>query len=450
MPVKNHVKDNHSVESSAEGSRNVDISSLDLSKAIVVSVVLANENEDEITEGLVELETLLKTLSIETVGSVVQKRKRFTAKSLLGSGKIDEIKELALEHSAGLIVFDRPLSPPQSRNIEQMTCLAVMDRTGIIIDIFGQHARTNEAKTQVEIARLQYLLPRMVGAWTHFSRQAGGGMMNRGMGETQIEIDRRRARDRIMRLQKQLEQFKVDQQTQRKARSKELSVALVGYTNSGKSTLMNQLTEGDVLVEDKLFASLEARVKTLDPKARPRLLLTDTVGFIRNLPHSLIESFRSTLDEATNADLLLHVIDISHPNYKKHIEVTLKTLDDIGASDIPSIYIFNKVDKVDDPVFQKILKASYKNSVFLSAYDKKGVVDLKKTIQRFFENNLITVELTVDETDLSLISDIYRNCVVLDVRYREDFEKAIYQVQLTKLFLEKYKDILFDERNIRT
>ena len=417
----------------------------DLNKAVIVSVILPNDDEKEVEDSLSELQTLLRTLAIDTVGSIIQKRKKFTAKCLLGTGKVEEIKELAVEHSAGLIVFDRPLSAPQSRNIEQMTCLAVMDRTGIIIDIFGQHARTNEAKTQVEIAKLQYLLPRMVGAWSHFSRQAGGGMLNRGMGEKQIEIDRRRARDRIIRLKKHLEQFKVDQQTQRKSRNKELSVALVGYTNSGKSTLMNQLTEGDVLVEDKLFASLEARVKTLDPRARPRILLTDTVGFIRNLPHSLIESFKSTLEESTRADLLLHVIDLSHHNYRRHIDVTLETLESIGAQSIPSIYIFNKLDKVEDPFLQKVLKGAHPGSVFLSAYDKGGVETLKKRIQEFFEANLVNIELAVDETDSSFVSSLYKDCVVLDVRYQEDFDKAIYAVQLTKHMLTKYKEHIFHE-----
>ncbi|MDQ3231551.1 MAG: GTPase HflX, partial [Pseudobdellovibrionaceae bacterium] len=319
-------------------------------KAVIVGVLLPGDAPEKLEEQLVELQSLLDTLGVQVTGRIVQKRQKLTPNCYIGVGKVQEIKDLAGSTHAKLVVFDHALSAPQVRNLEEMTECVVLDRTGIILEIFSRHARTNQAKAQVEIAKLEYLLPRLSGQWSHFQRQRGGGSLQRGMGEKQIEIDRRRARERIARLQKQLEQFRKEKATQRKSRSNELKVAIVGYTNSGKTTLMKGLTKSQVAPKDELFATLETNIKTIDPRTRPKILLSDTVGFIRNLPHGLVASFRTTLDEVNEADLLLHVVDVSYHHYEDHIHVTRSVLEEMGAGDIPQILVFNKVDQLKDPI----------------------------------------------------------------------------------------------------
>ncbi len=412
-------------------------------RSINVGVGLTDESQGQIEEDLVELQALLTTLRVQTVGKVVQRRKKYSARSLLGEGKIEEIKNLVAESNANLVVFDHALSPPQLRNIEETLGCQVTDRTGIILEIFHQHARTSEAKTQVEIARLEYLLPRMVGAWTHFQRQSGGGL-NRGMGEKQVEVDRRRAREKIIKLKRQLNEIKRDRQTQRKSRTKELSVALVGYTNSGKSTLMNRLTDAEVVVADKLFASLDAKVKTLDPRTKPRVLLTDTVGFIRNLPHGLVQSFRSTLEEVLSADLLLHVVDISRDNYRAQIETTEDVLKSIEADHIPVMMIFNKIDKVEEGFLGKVLRQAYPDSLTISALDDKSVPKVKEAINKFFEANLVTVKLAIPHTQQDIISKIYRTCMVLNTDFETAQNYGIYEVQATKTIVAQLKGYILN------
>jgi len=391
----------------------VDLDSLDLSKAILVTVLTPDCNEVEVEQGIEELGQLAASLGIEVCGEITQRRKSFSPRLLMGPGKIGEIAEHAKSIGAGLLLFDRALSPPQFRNLEKETCLKVLDRTGLILEIFHRQAKTNAARTQVEIARLEYMLPRMVGAWTHFGRQSGGGATNRGMGEKQIEVDRRRAREKISRLKKKLEQIHKDRENQRKSRSRELKVALVGYSNSGKSTLMHELTEAEVVIEDKLFASLDAKVQTLDPRAKPRLLLIDTVGFIRKLPHSLIESFRSTLDETRSADLLVHVVDGSDEQYKEHMQTTCDTLERIGAGDIPVLLVINKRDQIEDPVYSKVLKRSYPEAVFMSARDSGDVEMLKVKIQDFFTRELSPYKIQVPMRDGESLARVYQRAMVL-------------------------------------
>ena len=394
-------------------------------------MLLSGEDAQVLQDDLTELEALLATLGLVTVGQIVQKRTKLTPACLLGTGKVQEIGELARARGAKFIVVDRPLSPPQVRNIEEITKCTVIDRAGVILDIFARHARTNAAKMQVEIARLEHLLPRMVGQWTHLHRQRGGSVSGRGMGEKQIEVDRRRARDRIARLRDQLVQLRKERETQRKSRRNEIKIALVGYTNSGKTTIMNAMTNADCLAKDALFATLDSTVRTIDPATRPRMLLSDTVGFIRNLPHGLVESFKSTLDEVLEADLLLHVVDISHDNYKSQMQTTSEVLRDIGAADIPIISIFNKIDRVDDPFLHRILKQAYSGSITLSAYKAEDMLRLREHIHKFFAQNFIRCKLAVPASDREGISLVYRNCMILDSDYeRQDL--AVFDVRVTK------------------
>lgn len=413
------------------------------SGAILVGILLNGESLEKLNEDLNELDSLLKTLGIIVHDRIIQKRHRLTAKTLLGTGKVDEIKDMAEARGAELVVFDRPLSPPQVRNLEEMTCKIVMDRTGVILEIFSKHARTNQAKTQVEIARLEYLLPRLTGAWTHFQRQAGGGVRSRGMGEKQIEVDRRRARERISRLQKQLEQIRKEKQTQRKSRSQELKVAIVGYTNSGKTTMMKGLTRSNVAGKNELFATLDTNIKTIDPRTRPKILLSDTVGFIRNLPHSLVESFKSTLDEVQEADLLLHVVDVSFHSYEDHIRITRQVLEDIGAGDVPQIMIFNKSDLLDEPILPRVLKAAYPGSMTLSANSMEDVNGLRDHIYAFFIKNLVNYSVAIDIGAQAELSKVYNNCLVINSDYDES-GKMLFNVQSTRSTMAKLRKFIVE------
>jgi GTP-binding protein HflX len=405
-------------------------------EAVIVGVLLPGDESSVLADDLDELERLLATLGIKVCGRVIQKRQKLTPKCLLGEGKVEEIKILADARGAAMVVFDHSLSAPQVRNLEKMTAKEIFDRTGIILEIFARHARTAMAKTQVEIARLEYNLPRLTRAWTHFQRQTGGGVYSRGMGEKQIEIDRRRARERISRLERQLDNMRKDRQNQRKARVNELKVALVGYTNSGKTSVMIAMTRANVQAEDVLFATLDSNVRTLDPSTRPKILMSDTVGFIRKLPHGLVESFKSTLDEVLEADLLLHVIDVSHKNFKLQMEATDQVLREIGAGDIPVVLVFNKLDLVEDPLLPKILKAAYKNSIFVSAHSEQDMARLRRHVFRFFEENLVQATLEVPSDDQATLSIIYKACLVLSSDYNEQ-DKVIFTVRATPAVLAK-------------
>ncbi len=408
-------------------------------KAVVVGVLLAGENQAKVEEELSELESLLDTLGVHVCGRIWQKRQKLTPNCFIGTGKVQEIKDLAAVQGAKLVVFDRPLSAPQVRNLEQMTECVVLDRTGVILEIFSRHARTNQAKTQVEIAKLEYMLPRLTGAWSHFQRQKGGGALQRGMGEKQIEIDRRRARERIARLQKQLDQFRREKQTQRKARSNELKVAIVGYTNSGKTTIMKALTKAQVAPKDELFATLDTNVKTIDPRTRPKILISDTVGFIRNLPHSLVESFRTTLDEVNEADLLLHIVDVSYAHYEDHIKVTRDVLEEMGAGEIPQILVFNKADRLGDQILPRILRAAYPGCIVVSAQSDKDVLSIRDHIYQFFKKNLVTFRLSIPVDQTAVQSLVYRNCLIIERDFDEEAEKVLFLAQATRATMAKLR-----------
>ena len=392
-------------------------------KAILPAILVAIQKNGEdysLEDELDELESLLNTLNIKASGRVIQKRHKLSASHLLGIGKVEEIKNLADETGAGLVVIDHPLSGPQVRNLEKITKCQVLDRAGIILDIFARHAKSKQAKTQVEIAQLEYLLPRQTGAWTHFQRQTGGGVRARGMGEKQIEVDRRRARERIAKLSKRLDHIKKERETQRKSRQNEIKVSIVGYTNSGKTTLMRNLTKANISGKDELFATLDASVRALDPSTRPKILLSDTVGFIRNLPHSLVESFKSTLEEVLNADLLLHVVDLSHPNYHAQMKTTEEVLEEIGAGSIPMLLVFNKIDLVDERFLGKILQKKYNGSIAISAHEWDDVKRLRSHLFNYFMTKFRQIKLTVPSNDKSSLSIVYQSCIILDANYETE------------------------------
>src|SRR3989339_844184 len=314
----------------------------EIETAVLVGVINQDQDEKQVEEYLDELAFLTETAGARPVKSFTQKLDRPHPKTFVGTGKIQEIASYVEEHEINLVIFDDELSPSQLRNVEQALQVRTLDRTNLILDIFAQRAQTAHAKVQVELAQYQYLLPRLTRMWTHLERQKGGIGM-RGPGETQIETDRRIILDKIAKLKEQLKKIDKQMATQRKNRGRMVRVALVGYTNVGKSTIMNLISKSDVFAEDKLFATLDTTVRKVVIDNLP-FLLSDTVGFIRKLPHDLVESFKSTLDEVRESDILLHIVDISHPNFEEQIKVVNQTLHEIGSSDKPTFLVFNKID----------------------------------------------------------------------------------------------------------
>ncbi len=315
---------------------------IDPERVVLVGVVSVDQTKEQVEEYLNELEFLAKTAGVIPVKKFIQNLDFPNPRTYVGKGKLEEILNYILDNEISLVIFDDELSPTQLRNIENFIKVRVLDRTNLILDIFAQHARTAYAKTQVELAQYQYLLPRLTRMWTHLERQRGGIGL-RGPGETQIETDRRIILDKISRLKDELARIDKQMAQQRKNRSQLIRVALVGYTNVGKSTIMNLLSKSEVLAENKLFATLDTTVRKVVLNNLP-FLLSDTVGFIRKLPHKLIESFKSTLDEARESDIIVHVVDISHPSFEEQINVVNQTLREIGVSDKPILMVFNKID----------------------------------------------------------------------------------------------------------
>jgi GTP-binding protein HflX len=352
-------------------------------RAILLSVCPAGQSVKRTEEYLAELHFLLETAGGVTVKKVIQRLERPDTRTYVGSGKLEEIKEYKNALQADIIVVDDELSPAQLRNLERELDCRILDRTTLILDIFARHARTATARTQVELAQLQYMLPRLTRLWTHLERQRGGIGM-RGPGETQIETDRRLIKERISALKVQLAKLDTQKTLQRKNRESLVRVALVGYTNVGKSTLLNLLSKSDVLAENKLFATLDTTVRKVVIGNLP-FLLTDTVGFIRKLPTQLVESFKSTLDEVVEADLLLHVVDISHPDYEEQIAAVEKTLADIHANDKPVIMVYNKIDALEsskDPEDSDYSEYSEnsEHSIRISAAKKLNIEPLRNLL----------------------------------------------------------------------
>jgi GTP-binding protein HflX len=334
---------------------------------------------------LTELRLLAETAGAQVRGEVLQRRGPVRASTFLSKGKIDEVRTLSGEEQATLLLLDDDLSPAQSRNLSEQLNMKVVDRSGLILDIFSRRARTREARLQVELAQLEYLLPRLTRMWEHLSR-LGGGIGTRGPGETQLEVDRRRVRERIAKLKRELDRVVRERRVQRQGRRDSFKVSLVGYTNAGKSTLFNALTRASVYVEDQLFATLDPTTRIFSVNRDTRALLTDTVGFIRKLPPHLVVSFRATLEEVAEADLLLHLVDATEPDIDAHIQAVETVLESIGAMGIPRLSVFNKIDAVSDEVLVLGLRARYPGAVFVSARTREGLPELKEATMRYLRN----------------------------------------------------------------
>ncbi len=364
-------------------------------KAVLVGIINKDQTEQQVQEYLDELAFLAETAGAITVKRFTQKMAHPDSRSFVGKGKLEEIGEYVKDKDIRIVIFDDELSGAQINNIEKAINVKVIDRSDLILDIFARRAQTAQAKAQVELAQYQYILPRLRGMWKHLER-LGGGIGTRGPGETEIETDRRIVRDKITLLRKRLATIDKQAMTQRKDRGEFIRVALVGYTNVGKSTIMNLLSKRDVFAENKLFATLDTTTSKVVFETTP-FLLSDTVGFIRKLPHHLVESFKSTLDEVREADILLHVVDISHPAYEDQLAVVNKTLQELGASEKPTLTIFNKMDLYEKQTFDEWLEQSTKeeilqdlrdrwnnetngNAVFISAIEKKNLDTLRNTI----------------------------------------------------------------------
>jgi GTP-binding protein HflX len=358
-------------------------------RASLVSIICPKfeEHKTEVETGrsISELRELLRTLDIPTGYQYIQSRNSLDPATILGSGKLQEIATKAKDEGSTLLVFDFELTASQIRNIRKITELSVVDRVHVILEIFARHARTRDAKIQIEIARLQYVLPRLSGFWTHLGRQRGGVGVKGGEGEKQIELDRRIIRQRIEFYKKELKLLAKSREQQKKKRQNmAVTAALVGYTNAGKSSLMNRLCQVDIKEENILFATLDSTFRTLNPDTHPPMILIDTVGFISNLPNALIEGFKTTLESALEADLLIIVCDVSDPNYKKQLKVTEEVLNELGVGDKEKFIVFNKKDLLNDPIKAKIIKRVHSNSYVVSSFNDEEMRDLRSRIINYF------------------------------------------------------------------
>ncbi|MBO9665975.1 MAG: GTPase HflX [Bdellovibrio sp.] len=467
-------------------------------KAVLVGITVGRTSESETQESLNELARLVNTLGYEVVGRMSQRRTSTRTAAVLGDGKLAElakwtggtgvvsyyvnpkkhkasqradwkqngtededdifeideepfapqeaedfVEEENPQERAQLVIFDCDLSPSQMKNIEGATGAKVLDRTGVIIEIFSRHARTRAARLQVEIARLTYVAPRMRALGGDDDRQGGGG---KGVGESSVELDRRKIRDRIKELKQEFNSIGQEHLTRRARREQEACVALVGYTNAGKSSLMRAMTGSEIYVADKLFATLDTTVRAIQPETRPKILLSDTVGFIKKLPHDLVASFKSTLDEALNASLLLYVVDASDPSFRSQFEVTKTTLAEVGAGETPSIMLLNKRDNLTDEE-ATALQAEFPDAILMSTRNPQDIVDLRERLVKFFENTMREEEILIPYTVQGVIGDIRARLRVLAENYDEKGVRLTIRANVEDLekIKKKIKDILADQ-----
>jgi GTP-binding protein HflX len=391
-------------------------------RALLIGLEQEGVSKWDLRDSMEELAELANSAGAEVVDTVTQKLQKPTAPYYIGKGKAELIKESFKDHQVTSVIFDDELSPAQGRNLENLLSRKVLDRTQLILDIFAQRARSREGRLQIELAQLQYLLPRLTRMWTHLSRQTGG-IGTRGPGETQLEVDRRRVQERIARLERELEGVCRVRNVQRQGRKRHQwpVAAVVGYTNAGKSTLLNLLTGADVVAENKLFATLDPTTRSLTLPNRQRLLLTDTVGFLRKLPHTLIESFKATLEEVVEADLLIHVVDLSHPRVDEHIEAVDAVIKELGAFGKQTLMVFNKIDALPNEELIKAYTSRFRGSVAISARKGTGVSGLVQALQDELGAWRLRSRFKVPLREAGLIAEIHRVGHVLELRYEGEF-----------------------------
>lgn len=410
-------------------------------KGILIGINI--NNKINFDESMIELKNLCQACEIDEIAHIKQNAKKVNSKFYMGSGKIKELRDLIIDKDVDVVVFNNELSASQIKNIEDEIECSVIDRTALILDIFANRAKTREAKLQVEIARLQYELPRLIDDNEDLGRQGGGaGLKNRGSGETKLELELRRIKDRIVNLNKELETVMSQREIQKSKRKKSSTpnVALVGYTNAGKSSVMNVFVEKFINNEDKkvfeknmLFATLETYVRNIKLPDNRSFLLSDTVGFVGDLPHNLVKAFRSTLEEVCDADLLLHIVDISNPNYENHIKVTNETLRQIGAENIPSIYVFNKSDLIE-------LDELSDDRILISAKNNIGIDELLESICKQIFADYINLKIEVPYIEAKMISYIMENEAIINFEYTEN--GVMFHIECSKVEYVKYKEFI--------
>ena len=413
------------------------------SRAILIGVKLRNNLMHEAEESLQELQQLAETAGIEVVYETIQSRNAPNPTYFIGEGKVEELKPLVEELDADAIIFDEELSPAQNRNLEKALDVATIDRTGLILQVFAQRALTKEARLQVALAQLEYALPRLTRMWTHLSRLAtggGGGRHLRGPGETQLEMDRRWVRRNIGHVRKALESVEKQRHTQRRNRSEKIKVSLVGYTNAGKSTLFNTLTGETVLAEDKLFATLDSTTRKVDLPQKQQILVTDTVGFIKKLPHQLVAAFKATLEEVLEADLLLHIVDVSHPEAEAQIAAVNVVLKELEATDIPMFMVFNKIDRLKSDEELHILQCQYPDALPISAQRGDGIPALIDALAHRFAEHGTDLSLCIPYIEGKVLDLLHKHGIVLDIKYATE---AVYvEVRLPNRYLKSVSQFL--------
>ena len=404
----------------------IEVTKKTVERAMLVSLLTKDIDKELAEEHLTELEELSLTAGAETILKVTQQKSSADSAFYVGKGKAEELKQLIEMNDINLVIFDDDLSPVQLRNLEKLFERKIVDRSGLILDIFASRAKTKEAKTQVELAQLQYMLPRLTRAWTHLSKQYGG-IGTKGPGETQIETDRRIIRTRISLLKGKLDKIESQRVTQSHGRKDFIKISLVGYTNAGKSTLFNLLTKAEVFAEDKLFATLDSTTRSIDLGKNKKLLISDTVGFIRKLPPHLVASFKSTLNEVKEADIILHVIDFSHPYYEDHIQVVEETLKELNCDKKTRLKIFNKIDAVQDKGRIDFVRNKYENAIIISAQRGINVSELTDKLIQLTEETFVEEDIDLEITNSKAAAAIHSLAEVLNKKYDENSIHITYR-----------------------
>lgn len=408
-------------------------------RAMLVALQTRHINRELVEEHLSELEELADTAGADSVFKIIQSKSAIDPAFYIGKGKAEELAQLVELNDIDLVISDDDLTPVQVRNLEKLFNRKIIDRSGLILDIFALRAKTKEAKTQVELAQLEYMLPRLTRAWTHLSKQYGG-IGTKGPGETQIETDRRMIRTRISHLKEKLKEIESQRKTQSKGRKDFVRISIAGYTNAGKSTLFNLLTKSDVFAEDKLFATLDSTTRSVNFSTGEKLLISDTVGFIRKLPAHLVASFKSTLNEVRDSDIILHMIDLSHPYYEDHLRVVDETLKEFDSEHKKEIKVFNKVDSVNDKSIIDYVRNKYPGSVIISSKKGINISSLIRAIVNIIKESFVEQELTLGIEQTKIASQIHDLAEVTSVKYNHD--TVLFKFRANKENSEKIKKLL--------